>query len=500
VAGRPTGRPGPFAKGALAVAVGVSLSGGGALVDAPPAGASEGTIVVRWNEQVLEAVRTSGIGPPMIARALAITHTCMYDAWAAYDLLAAGTRYGGALRRPVLQHTTANKTEAISYAAHSAIVDLFPEYEPEADSFLQSLGYDPGLDPTGTSTPAGVGVTACDAVISYRHDDGSNQLGDLAPGAYSDWTGYQPVNDPMVVADPIDPATVVDPNHWQPLTYPDRDGTIITPSYIGAHWGHVTPFGLLSGSQFRSLIPPPQFGTTAYAQQVDQVLSYSANLTDQQKVIAEYWADGPSSEQPPGHWMLFAQYVSDRDGHTLDQDAKMFFLVANAVMDAGIAAWDDKRAFDYVRPITAIRFMYRGQPVSAWAGPGQGTQLIDGGTWLPYQPTWFPTPPFAEYVSGHSTFSSAAAEVLKLFTGSDAFGFSTTIAAGSSEVEPGLVPADDTVLSYPTFTAAADEAGISRRYGGIHFSRADLDGRLLGRLVGLEVWLKAQLCFLGACL
>lgn len=98
------------------------------------------------------------------------------------------------------------------------------------------------------------------------------------------------------------------------------------------------------------------------------------------------------------------------------------------------------------------------------------------------------TPPFQEYVSGHSAFSAAAAEVLKRYTGSDAFGASVTVAAGSSRVEPGLVPAQDITLSWPTFSAAADEAGISRRYGGIHFIEGDVVSRELGRKIGAQAY------------
>jgi hypothetical protein len=308
------------------------------------------------------------------------------------------------------------------------------------------------------------------------------------------------VNRPMVVADPIDPATVVDPDKWQPLTYANRAGTVVTPRYLCAHCGHVTPFALADGSAHRSSNAPAGYGTAEYVEQANDVLALSATLDDRQKAIAEYWADGPNSETPPGHWAgLFAQFVSRRDHNTIDQDVKMFFVVANAVFDAGTASWDDKRAFDYVRPITAIRYLYHGQPVAAWAGPGLGTGQIDGGTWTPYQPTWFPTPPFSEYVSGHSTFSAAAAQVLRSFTGSDTFGGSVTVRAGSSLVEPGLTPQDDVTLTWPTFSAAADEAGISRRYGGIHFERSDLDGRALGHRVGIEVWLKATRCFHGLC-
>lgn len=123
--------------------------------------------------------------------------------------------------------------------------------------------------------------------------------------------------------------------------------------------------------------------------------------------------------------------------------------------------------------------------------------MIDGGDWLPYQPATFPTPPFPEYPSGHSTFSAAGATILALFTGSDTFGGSVTIPAGSSTVEPGISPRTDVTLSWPTFTAAANEAGISRRYGGIHFRQGDLDGRLLGRLVGVQAWVKALSYFAG---
>jgi hypothetical protein len=146
-----------------------------------------------------------------------------------------------------------------------------------------------------------------------------------------------------------------------------------------------------------------------------------------------------------------------------------------------------KRVYDSVRPVSAIRFLFAGDKVCAWGGPGQGTTLVKGEEWQPY----LPTPPFAEYVSGHSTFSAAAAEVLRRFTGSDAFGASVTVPAGSSRVEPGSTPATDVTLHWPTFSDAADQAGRSRRYGGIHFRDGDLVGRALGRLVGLRAWLAA---------
>ena len=272
----------------------------------------------------------------------------------------------------------------------------------------------------------------------------------------------------------------MDPNHWQPL----QIGTNVQ-SFIAPHWGKVKPYALKSGSQYRKKIPPPANYTTdseRYRIQAQQVVDYAANLTDEEKVIAEYWADGPSSELPPGHWTLFATRVSERDSHNIDQDVKMFFALTNAIFDASIVSWDAKRHFDYVRPVTAIHFLFSGQQIPSWQG------LIDGANWRPYQAESVVTPPFPEYFSGHSIFSAAGAETLKLITQSDHFGHKVVIHAGSSRVEPGEVPAKDLTLYWATFSDAADEAGISRRYGGIHFIDGDLNARSLGRVVAQNAW------------
>ncbi|HRI40000.1 MAG TPA: vanadium-dependent haloperoxidase, partial [Nitrospira sp.] len=145
----------------------------------------------------------------------------------------------------------------------------------------------------------------------------------------------------------------------------------------------------------------------------------------------------------------------------------------------------------------AIHFLFAGQQVRAWAGPGLGTRMIDGANWQPYQAATIVTPPFPEYVSGHSIFSGSAAKVLKLFTGSDRFGASVTIHAGESKVEPGIVPASDVTLHWRTFSDAADEAGISRRYGGIHFVDGDLQSRKMGKKIGKQAWQKALTYFHG---
>jgi hypothetical protein len=180
------------------------------------------------------------------------------------------------------------------------------------------------------------------------------------------------------------------------------------------------------------------------------------------------------------------------------QDAKLFFALTGALLDASIAAWDAKRAYGSVRPITAVRELYRGRTVLAWGGPGRGTRAVRGEDWLPYQPATVVTPPFGEYVSGHSTFSAAAAEVLASVTGSQRFGYSVTIPARGSMIEPGVTPARPVTLTFRTFADAADQAGRSRRHGGIHFRDGDLDGRRLGKRVGANAWRAALGCFDGA--
>ena len=449
--------------------------------------AAADNVVLQWDNAALAAIRKAPPGPTVVSRALAVLHTGMFDAWTAYDASAVPTIPSRGWRRPLAERTDANKAEAVSFAAYRALVDLFPSGKTTFDALMAQLGYDASNISTDTATAAGVGNAAAAALLDVRHRDGSNQLGDLHAGAYSDYTGYQAVNTPT---------TLVDPNRWQPLQVLDSQGQLVTQMYTTPHWGSVTPFAMSSGSALRPP-PPARFPSAEFMSQAADLVAISANLTDLQKVTAEYFADGPGSEFPPGHWALFAQFVSRRDGHTLDDDVKMFFALGNAFLDAGICAWDAKRAYDSVRPITAIHFLYAGQMIQAWGGPFQGTQTIRGEDWRPYQLGTVVTPPFPEYFSGHSVFSAAAAQVLKSLTGSDALGYSVTIRKGSSFGEPGLVPATDLTLTFPTFSDAADAAGMSRRYGGIHFAQGDQQGRSLGRLLGAAVWAKAKTYFDG---
>lgn len=450
--------------------------------------------VLAWNAAALQAVRVTKPGPPMVARSLAVLHTVIYDAWAAYDRSALGTQLGAGLRRPASEHSAQNKLEAISYAAHAALVDQFPTQKAAFDAQLAALGFDPNGAAPAAGSPRATAAAAAAALLEACHRDGSNQLGTLTPGGvpYADYTAYVPANPPMLVASPTPAGAIPQPGRWQPLTYADASGALKTPGFVGACWERVAPFALSSPGQLRPG-PPAAPGTPEYVAQAQQVLDITAGLTEQQKVIAEYWADGPNSELPPGHWCLFAQFVSRRDGQDDDADVKLFFALANALSDAAIAAWDAKRTYDSERPITAIRYLMLGQTVMGFGagGPAAGPQPIAGEAWIPFQPSTFPTPPFPEFVSGHSTFSAAAAEVLARFTGSDRFGASYTKPARSMQIAPSL-PTGDLTLSWSSFSEAAAEAGISRVYGGIHFDPANQAGQAIGRQVGAAVFDKAR--------
>jgi hypothetical protein len=461
-------------------ALALALAAAGSL-QALPAQPGDNAVLL-WDEAVLQGIRDTKPGPTVAARALAVAHTAMFDAWAAYDPAAVPTRPHRGWRRPPSEASDAAKSKAVSFAAYRTLLDLFPGESAAADALMAQMGYDPAEAATADVTPASVGNAAAGAVLAMRHADGSNQLGDLHAGAYSDYTGYSAVNSPT---------EILDPNRWQPLLVVNGQGQIVPQTYTTPQWGLVVPFAMESGSEHRPG-PPVLYPDPGYETQADELITISAGLTDFEKVSAEYFADGPNSEFPPGHWALFAQFVSRRDGHTLDDDVRLFFPLSNAMLDASICAWDAKRAYDSVRPITAIHLLYAGQTILAWAGPFQGTKPIPGETWKPYQLGTVVSPPFPEYFSGHSIFSAAGAQILETFTGSDYFGYSVVIPKGSSKAEPGLVPAADLTLSWDTFSDAADAAGMSRRYGGIHFRSGDLTGRSLGRVIGTEVWTKAR--------
>jgi membrane-associated phospholipid phosphatase len=397
------------------------------IAEDPEGGRVSGTLsitrcdeVLDWNATLLEVIRESRTPPPIAARAMAMVHIAADDA--VQDVLRSPNR--DRLSRPALDRAT---RAAASSAAHRVLLGLFPE---EAERFAGEFKGSPaGADRTRASVwGRAVGRREAAEMLADRADDGSNESSDYTPtGAIGD---------------------------WRPT--PIRFAQALLP-----HWPGVDPFALETGASFRPA-GPPDLASATYAASFAEVRSLGAatgsTRTAEQTEIALFWADGAGTETPPGHWTRIAAEVSLARGLTLVENARLFAVLGAALADAGIAAWDAKYAADLWRPITAIR--------EAEADGNPDTQA---------DPTWSPliaTPPFPSYVSGHSTFSGAAAVVLgEIFAAGTPF--STT-----SEGLPGVL------RSFSNFDAAAREAGVSRIYGGIHFDFDNVDGLALGRIVG----------------
>jgi hypothetical protein len=479
------------------------------LVHRMPAPGFEPSVAYQWLDILLLAsgrdAERFNPRPTVLSRTMAIVLTAMYDAWAAYDDVAVGTRLGDRLRRPAVERTQANRETAIAYAAYRALLFVYPDDADWIREQLRAKGYDPDDASTDIATPQGVGTVAAAAVIDYRRNDGANQLGDEADGngkPYADYTGYQPKNAPGQISDPL---------RWMPIPFADGKGGTWSPGFLTAHWGRVQPFALASADQFRPPAPP-QWGSEQLVREIEEVARANAGLTLQQKAVVEFMREGPRSTGQSGHWMQFAQDISRRDGHTLDQDVKLFFAVSNVVMDAFIACWEAKRYYDTGRPWWWVRMHYADQQLDGWAGPGKGVAKIAAADWRPYSPDIFPTPPFPGYPSGHATASGAGARLLELFTGSDAYG-AVAIQESGYMTEAGFAPAEmqarygepatdlpaskEVRLFLPSFTATAEMAAISRLWGGYHIRADNEQGLILGRRIAMHAWPVFQAYFDG---
>lgn len=472
---------------------------------------SQHSIIKSWNDVILRSLeigtgeRTLGLGPPMVARLVAMVYTAAFQAWAPYTATATSPVPGGAPRLPAAQRTEKNKRIAISYAIYRTALALMPDSRIKAqlDAQMAALGLDANNADAVGANPHEIGNAAAQAVLAARANDGSNQSG-LTPGSppppppgkpapYADYTGYKPVNHPSLVVPSTFRDTIVNVEKWQPLSYADpATSSAATPAFIAPHWKNVTPFALTSSDQFRPS-PPEHYTRQAFLDQARHVIEVQANLTSEQKVIAEYWADGPKSWLPPGHWCEIAGQVSERGFHTTDQDAQLFFALSNAILDASISCWESKVFYDYCRPVTAIRWLFGNIMIDGWGGPGRGTVRLRGDQWRPFQRDTFPTPPFSEYTSGHSTFSMAAATVLKAFLKTDRFEIHHDVTEPLI-ADPSL-PDLPRRISWHSFTDAAYSAGESRIFGGIHFYQGNVAGLDAGKKVGEAVWAKAQTFF-----
>ncbi|WP_339787591.1 vanadium-dependent haloperoxidase [uncultured Imperialibacter sp.] len=440
-------------------------------------------VAYKWGKMALKATANDTEKfkprPTITSRFLGLIFVSVFDAWSRYDEKATPVYLSGVERRPADEQTLKNKEVAISYAAFRAMNEYYFSDEPMFRDFMKELGLDPDNESLDASTPEGIGNLAAKAVIEARKGDGANQYAEEEGSGgqpYFDYTGYAPVN-------PVDENK--DPNRWQPKYFSDGKGGKYAPGCLTPFWDKVKPVALKSGDQFRPG-PPPMVGSEQLEKEVWEVIDMQANLTDEQKALVEFMRDGPQSVQQAGHWLKFAQDVSVRDNHTLDQDVKMYFYNQVVAMDAFIASWDSKMFYDYARPYALVHQYYDDQKIKAWGGEGKGMIEMVGNQWRPYSPETFLCPPFPSYVSGHSTISGGCAEALKLWTGSDEFGSESVLVAGAMTEPDNL--GDTITLRFPTFTQTAEMAGISRVLGGYHIQSDNIEGLKLGREVAKEAW------------
>ena len=590
-----------------------------------PASATQ-SIARDWNEQCLSAIRIDTPNPTVQARNLFGLSACIYDAWAAYDNTAVGFVYRG---KPTAADVAAARREAISYAAYRMLKERYALSRSASntlaalDAHMASLGYDTNNFSADTSTPAGIGNSVYVAVSGWFINDGARQL-----QAYADYPveqgGYVYLNPPLVTG--TNGIITVDVNRWQRLAITnalDQNGFPAGPvqNYLGVQWHRVRPFALsrtnsnlpwidpgpppaLNGTNdalFRSSIvdvirrsseltpddgvmldiSPGALGNNSlgtndghgYLLNPVTGLAYQTNLVkrgDYARCLAEFWADGPSSETPPGHWNVLANGLSDYSGFQkrlggtgpvlddLEWDVKIYFALNAALHDAATACWTIKRYYDSWRPISGVRYMgqqgqstytnatggtqyqityhreglpiipglieqvniftsqtgqrHAGLPVNKiviYAWPGQpadptnqvsGVKWIPADNWLPYQRKTFVSPAFPGYLSGHSTFSRAGAEILAAVTGSPFFpgGMATYTCASNSFLTFEKGPSQTLQFQWATYFDAADVAGLSRIWGGIHPSADDLPGRRVGSQVGQGAWTLARKYFDGS--
>ncbi len=382
---------------------------------------TQSNAVLTWDQAALAAIKAEKTPPPVASRNLAIVSSAVFDAVNGLNELYESYKVENKVG-------VEGSTEAAAIqAAYETLVTLFPKQKATFDALLAtSLST---LPSNNSAVKAGLdfGKSVAQELLAARAQDGSTQV-----------VAYTVSNEVGA---------------WQP--------TSAVTSPLLPQWGGVTPFALETGSQFRPAAPPALTSAayaTAFNLTKDLGAANSSTRTADQTQIANFWADGAGTYTPPGHWNdIAAQLLGSRNA-SLVESAHTMGMLNIALADAAIACWDAKYTYNTWRPVTAIQ---------------QAGQ--DGNAATTADPNWKPlltTPPFPEFTSGHSTFSGAAATILTSLIG-DNVSFTT-----NSNSLPGVT------RTYTGFQQAADEAGLSRIYGGIHFMPANLEGLNCGRQLG----------------
>ncbi|MBI2927915.1 MAG: phosphatase PAP2 family protein [Verrucomicrobia bacterium] len=388
----------------------------------PGAFLARADVITDWNAIMINSLRSDTTAPPLGARNLAILHTAIYDAVNAID------RRHTPYFVDALAPAEASPVAAAAAAAYGVMNGLFPG---QGAIFENAFTISLASVPAGPAREAGIalGLSTANTILNWRSADGAS------------------TSVPYIPSD--------EPGAWR------RTPPFFRPELL-PQWGYVTPFAMDDPAQFRPA-GPPSLTSARYTEDFNMVKELgalnSSTRTAEQTEIARFWADFSYTESPPGHWNSITRDVATRQGNSLEENARLFALLNIAMADAGIVTWDAKYRYNFWRPVTAIREAGR-----------------DGNPDTVADPEWTPllvTPNFPEYTSGHSTFSAAAAEILREFYGTDAIHFTA-----QSDTLPGVT------RSYESLHAAVDEIGLSRLYGGIHFLSGDLDGIASGEALG----------------
>jgi hypothetical protein len=409
--------------GVLAAQVGQSYGasdGGRQILDQSPAQSLNQ--VVQWNKNLLVIVRTPGAQPATIhpTRSFALMHTAIYDAVNAIE----------GSHKPYLVHLNgvspnASQDAAAAQAAHEVLVTLYPNLQTTLDTQLQeSLAQIP--DGTEKTDGVSIGQTVAEQILSLRSNDGANA---------------QPI--PYVFGNA--------PGDYQstPPNFPKQ------PQFT--HWSHVTPFALDRANQFRPG-PPPALTSDRYSDDFNEVKSLgimnSTAATADQMLTGRFWNGAIQN-----YWNEITQTAAIEHNLTTAQSARLFALLNLTLADSVIAFYDAKYTYNFWRPVTAIRA----------AGTDNNADTTADPSWLPEVGNTTPDP---SYPGAHAVISAAGARVLVSFFKRNGFDFKVT-----SEVMPGVE------RSFKSFSAAAEEATLSRIFAGVHF-RSDLTtGQRLGREV-----------------
>ena len=432
-----------------------------------------GVIIPNLGTWIHQEVSPHFSDPSLSFRYVTLILNAGYDATAPYHETAVGV-YSRVDNRPASESEDSyNINVASIYAVYRLAMEFDPERELQWRSMLTNNGLDPdddtGMDLSCSRThqldsPIAIGNLAGKCVLEARYSDGFNHFGDETPGQpFRDTTGYRPVNSAN---------ELTDPSRWQPLTIQLREGTWVSQQFTTPQWAVTEPYSDIDPREFRA--PPPYASDHAfmdeYKAQTDEVMEAVAGLTDEQKMLVEYF-DNKARET------LFFPAVEALP-NTMDF-WQLDFMLHIAQFDAGIVAWQEKARYDAVRPVTAVQYLYGDDMVQTYSIGGDA-RFVPASQWASYANTG----DHPEYPSATACFCAAQAQAWRNYLGGDEIpdvtlpngdvvdGYTGVLPAGSSIHEPGMTPADDVVVTYDTWSEYEHDCAESRIWAGLHFRAA----------------------------